>query len=104
MKNARRFENFLRTAQEITPEEVDKIFKPEIFAVIKVFVPLVLIEGYSEDTTEIVRGRMAWFKDGSAVVHFNKRILVLDLDDEEDAMMFAIIMSLSEKSQNKELH
>ena len=104
MKNARRFENLLRTAPETTPEEMDELFKPEIIAVIGVFVPLALIEGYEEDTQETVRGNMAWFKDGSALVHFDKKLLVLDMDDEEDAMMFSIIMGLSKKSQNEELH
>jgi len=104
MKNARRFENLLRTAPETTPEEMDELFKPEIIAVIGVFVPLALIEGYEEDTLETVRGSMAWFKDGSALVHFDKKLLVLDMDDEEDAMMFSIIMGLSKKSQNEELH
>jgi len=104
MKNARRFENFLRTAPETTPEEMDELFKPEIIAVIGVFVPLALIEGYEEDTQETVKGSMAWFKDGSALVHFDKKLLVLDMDEEEDAMMFSIIMGLSKKSQNKEMH
>ena len=104
MKNARRFENFMRTTPDTTPDEIDELFKPEIFAVIGVFVPLALIEGYDEDSPEIVRGRMAWFKDASALVHFDRKILVLDMDDEVDAMMFAIIMGLSKKSQNKELH
>jgi hypothetical protein len=104
MKNARRFENLLRTAPETTPEEIDELFKPEMIAVIGVFVPLALIEGYEEDTQETVKGSMAWFKDGSALVHFDKKILVLDMDDEEDDLMFKIIMGLSKKSQNKELH
>ena len=104
MKNARRFENFIRTAPETSPEEIDELFKPEVVAVIGVLVPLALIEGYDEDTKETVKGSMAWFKDGSAVVHFDRKLLVLDMDDEEDDMMFKIIMGLSEKSQNKEVH
>ena len=103
MKNARRFENFMRTAPEATPEEMDELFKPEVLAVVGVFVPLALIEGYDEDSPEVVKGRMAWFKDASALVHFDQKILVLDMDDEVDAMMFAIIMGLSKKSR-KELH
>ena len=104
MKNARRFENLIRTAPETSPEEMDELFEPEVIAVIGVFVPLALIEGYEEDTEKTVKGRMAWFKDGSALVHFDKKLLVLDMDDEEDAMMFSIIMGLSKKSQSKEMH
>ena len=107
MKNAHRLNNFLRVAsEEIAQDAFDKVFKPEIFKVIKVLVPLVLIEGYDEDTEEIVKGSMACFKDGSALLRFDDKILVLDLDDEEEAVMFKVVMELSKKylKPHREMH
>ena len=110
MKNAHRLRNLLQITSKEDMPDLDTAFDHTILQIIPVVVPLALIEGYDEDNEELAGGDMICFKDLSALVYFESKILVLDMDKEEDTIMLRIIAKLSkkylheEKQQNRKPH
>ena len=111
MKNAHRLKNLLQMTSELEDiADINSAFDPEVIRTFPVLVPLMLIEGYDEDCEALIEGDMICFKDLSALLHFESKLLVLDMDQEEDTIMFRVIIEVSrkylheEKRQNRELH
>jgi hypothetical protein len=111
VKNAHRLKNLLQMASKQEDiADIGATFDPEVNRIVPVLVPLMLIDGYDEDYEALIEGDLICFKDLSALLRFEDKLLVLDMDQEEDTIMFRVIIEVSKKylhkakPQNRELH